>query len=232
LNNTELFAELSSPLSDPPRNELIDLITSARKELRKQAKNLYPQGFVIPAGKPMRKQNTANPLLPDESRPQLTLEEANAVNTYTSNAYKFINAKLRNGQTPDPPHDDTVDYLQGAFAKAQPFPAPMKMKRGMDIPKGPALDSYLQTYRTAQSTGAHVAIKGFSSSGSAGIPTTFQGNIRITIFAKKGLDVQPYTEYPREKELLLDHNTEFRVIKCAPSKKNADVWSLILEQII
>src|SRR5262249_31160208 len=120
--------------------------------------------------------------------------------------------------------------LQKAFAKTKPFPEPgVKVKRGIKFNPGKETDDFMQKFVEGAKTGALVTLTGFVSSGSAGVPDDFDGNIELKIIARQGLDLQPYSHCPHEKELLLNHGTLVKVQKCV---QKGDKWVVTVEQII
>jgi hypothetical protein len=194
-------------------------------ELLSETRELLPPGFVRPHGD----KNTVNPLVPPQSRPKLTLEEAQAVNTYSTNAYQQINPPLWGNKVPTPPHDKTHKSLQDAFAKCKPFDTPVPVTRGMSFPPGSVTDNYLKPFKDAAGTDTLVPLTGYISTGTAGTPPDFKGNIEFVILAKQALDLQPFSAFPKEKELLLNHNTPVKVHSC---KLTGSKWVVTVEQIL
>ncbi len=150
--------------------------------------------------------------LPDHSRPKLTSRELDAVERYTSDEYAPLNAALRNtGRVANPDSDQIHAGLQSAFAKAEPFPAPVQVARGMRLLDPVRYREFVQTMQDAQKTGATVRIPGYTSTSTGGVGKPFEGNVELRIAATHGLDAMPYSVNQHERELLLNHNSGFRV---------------------
>jgi hypothetical protein len=156
----------------------------------------------------VKEQATINPLLPNASRPQFTLDEAVALNTYSDANYDAINTFIRNGAPPLlPPNDKAYADLKLAFAKAKPFPEPILVSRGMNFKTKEALEPFLDKCYRSMGTGEVFSLMSFVSTGTTGVPVQFDGNVMLKIIAKQGLDLQPYTKTPKERELLLNEQT-------------------------
>jgi hypothetical protein len=219
------LVELAEATGEDP-DKVEALLNEALAELVTQTEALIPKNFKRPYGD----SNTINVLLPGESRPNLTLEEAKAVHFYTTeDGFKAMNPLLwKNQPLPPGPLADAHQALQDAFAKAQPFKE-RKVNRGMNFKDPVELASYLKPFQDAVNTDTLVPLTGYISTGSAGTPPDFNGNIEFVILAKKGLDVLPYSEYPAEKELLLDHNTLVKAHSCTD---NGGKWTVVVEQML
>lgn len=205
--------------------EVKEVLKTLMKELDVETRELLPPGFNRPHGE----KNTINPLVPEQSRPKLTLDEAQAVLTYSSNDYQDINPPLWGGKVPNPPHDKTHKFMQDAFAKCKPFDTPVTVTRGLSFDPGPPTDNFLKKFKDAAGTDTLVPLTGYISTGTAGTPPTFKGNIEFVILAKQALDLQPYSFYPKEKELLINHNTPVKVHSC---KQTGNKWVVTVEQIL
>jgi len=171
--------------------------------------------------------NKANADLPDASRPKLTRAEQVAVQKYTGSAYADLNRALRDGKQPA---DAALHAgLQSAFAKAKKLHPPVAAKRGLTI-HGSALDAFVAAAQHAQETGTVAAMPGYLSTSvsSAGI-AHFSGTVELHINATHGLDCLPYTHYPHEKELLLDHNSRFKVTAVKKNEATGK-WEIHLDQ--
>lgn len=165
---------------------------------------------------------------PDESRPQLTPAEKNAAQKYTSTTYKDLNDSLRADGTPPADLVDTHHHLQAAFAKVQPFPSPVDVTRGMSLDDA-SLRSFLDSMKQSMGDGVPVSQKGYIST-AVGNKTdpNFHGNVTMRIKATQGIDLKPYTNYPHVSELLLNHDSKFKV---TGMKQVGGVWEIEMEQI-
>ncbi len=159
--------------------------------------------------------NVPNKHLSDESRPHLSATEAKAVQEYSSSAFEPLNQALRGGG--DLPANElrlrrVQEGLQAAFTRARPLAAPVQVARGMNLGAAP-LHEFATRMEDALKTGAAVKVGGYTSTSTGGIKPDFAGNVEVHITAKRGLDLGPYSYNPEEKELLLDHNSEFKPTK-------------------
>src|SRR5262249_38681416 len=127
-----------------------------------------------------------NPLLPEESRPALSLEERMAMANYAGGRYKKINPPLWNDGIPDPPHDEMHRLIQEAFKKTKPFPRPVRVARGLKFKDPAKLDAYLKPFQDAAGTDNLIPLKGYISTGTVGTPAEFVGNVEFNIIAKQG----------------------------------------------
>jgi hypothetical protein len=207
---------------DMEEMDINNLLKEIKDSLDKETKKLVPNGFTP------TENNVINPLLSDGARPTLTLNQANALSVYTGGAYEFINDALRAGKIPDGPLGDVCQQMQTAFDDIKEFP-PVTVKRGINFKDQTQLMNFLQPFLNNICRNEPVTLMGFTSTGTAGTPDDFKGNVSLKIIAKKGLDLNPYSKTPKEKELLLNHNTTVKVHSCA---KKGDKWVLVLEQII
>jgi ADP-ribosyltransferase exoenzyme len=205
--------------------EAREVLNALLDELLNETHALIPTGFVKPHGN----DNTINPLVPEQSRPKLTLEEATAVYSYSTNDYQQINPPLWSNKIPPPPHDKTHKFMQDAFAKTKPFDVPLTVTRGMKFNPGPATDNFLKPFKDAAGTDTLIPLTGYISTGTTGTPSDFDGNIEFVILAKQALDLQPYSQFPKEKELLLNHNTPVKVHSCTLT---GNKWTVTVEQIL
>jgi hypothetical protein len=172
--------------------------------------------------------NKPNKDLPNESRPKLETAEAVAAQKYTSSAYAPINSQLRTSDSVPKQYEKTHEELQKAFAKAKPFPAPVTVKRGLTL-SGPALEAFVAAAQHAKDGGHTATMPGYlSTSVSSSTIGAFSGSVELTIQATHGLDLLPYTHYPHEKELLLNHGSRFKVAKV---ENVGGKWQIELEQI-
>ena len=170
-----------------------------------------------------------NPLIPKETRPKLTADEAMAICDYSGDLYPDINNPLRDGKPLSAKAQVAYDEMQKAFDKAKPFPEPIKVQRGMDFKDPAKLKAFITKCTAVVGTQNVMRLEGFTSTGTAGIPPAFEGNVVITFIAKKGLDLLPYSQSQHEKELLLNHNTPVLVHRCVQKGKT---WEITMEQVL
>lgn len=181
-----------------------------------------------PAKLPHQRQgprNVPNAALPDVARPHLTRAEAEAAEGYSFSHYRELNKALRDGRTPKGELGPVHEGLRTAFAKAKPFDQPVKVRRGMQLTNDEG-QKFIDALKAGQAQDGAARLPGYTSTTTK--PKGFEGNIQLTIHATHGLDLKPYSELANEDELLLDHNSAFRVKKITDT---ADGWHVELEQI-
>lgn len=169
--------------------------------------------------------------VPDEARPaDLTEDEKVAIQKYTGSAYRKINHALRNDDVVEPWAAKMKDDLDKAFAKAKPFKEPIDVVRDLRVQPGPDLEALLSQIHEAAAGNGTLRLPGYNSTALGGGISHFKGSVSLKIKARHGLDVRPYSHYPQERELLLDHNAGFRVqgIK----KKSDGTYEVELEQLL
>ena len=187
----------------------------AEPSTSQQKSNLkLPAGYVQPknalgqVGKPNEK-------LDDSSRPELSLEEAKSLETYSGKDYHAINSSLRKGEPRTADLEKVHAGLQKAFAKAKPFAKPVEVTRGIKISSPDVLSQMKAAAEQSQKTGKPLTLPGYqSATTNPDVAKTAGGrksNVTYQINATHGLDVRPYSSAHTEDELLLNHNSQFSV---------------------
>lgn len=134
----------------------------------------------------------------------LTREEVAAIRAYTGNTYRALNNALRSGKySSDPYLQAYVEAAQQGMAKMPKFTG--LSSRGMSFSQD-QLKAMLSTYRV----GAVVEDAAFVSS-SYGEQAAFGGNVFMKIQGKSGINVDNYSQYKGEREVLFMPGTRFRV---------------------
>lgn len=175
-----------------------------------------------------------NEALPPASRPDLTVAEARAVRTYTDEAYDTINAALRAGEALSGKDAETDKLLQGALAKAGEFAEPVSVYRAMGIPPGPGREEFLGRLRDAAASGAPVGMGGgyLSTTTSRAAAENMGKSLLVRIDARSGLDAAGLSKHPKEKELLMDRDSRFRVQAVTKGGSNDEHdWEVHLEHL-
>jgi len=199
-------------------------------ELKGRAAAIRPQGFKPLESKWNEKWAMINPLLPDESRPAFSLDEAYALNAYSDANYDAINTFIRDGKPAlVPPNDKHYAELKTAFAKAAPFAEPLKVVRGMNFKDPARLTAFLKKCYQAYKNKELFPLLNFVSTGTTDVPKIFEGNVLMSIVAKAGIDLQPYTKTPKERELLLNEGT---MVFIHSIEQEGGVYRLRCEQIL
>lgn len=185
-----------------------------------------------------------NPALPDATRPPIASKEtAEFINNYTWGYDGPLNKALRktglpppgpfgSGETGKPPKDGPKMFaaIQEAFASARPFRPPVRVERGIDV-LAAVLGKLEKSARKALDSGGAAVMPGFVST------TTdegggFGGNVQFKIAAVHGLDTLPYSRFPQEKELLLNHDSRYTVKSVEWSGSGSDrTLHIELEQL-
>lgn len=163
-----------------------------------------------------------NPALPDAARPTLERAEISALKYYSGGGYVGINKFVRGqGDHGDEHYAEQHTALQTAFAKAVPFEKPVTTYRVMQLRnlEDADLATFLASLDRSAKDGSTVSIPGYTSTTTdkAWADRLAEGpdgqDTLVEFVAHKGLDVKPYSQKPEERELLLDHNSQFRVIE-------------------
>ncbi len=163
----------------------------------------------------------------------LTTGEKIAQQQYSKGGDTAMNGQLRKGRDVPEDYAKIHDRLQTAFAKAKVLPHPVHVVRGMDLSKpedAETLNSLLHAALAAKETGEPLQLAGYTSTATGNkIDPNFRGNVEMRIAAVHGLDMMPVSHFPHEKELLLNHNSQFKVSKVERTKKGK--YILHLEQL-
>jgi hypothetical protein len=189
-----------------------------------------------PAVVPGSSANASNPELPHQARPLLDLAGREALRMYSGGPARALNAALRRGNYPTGGDlAPMYEGLQGIFAKLEPLDPPPTVRRGINL-RGAALASFIQRMQEAQQTGIPLVMGGLISTTTLqDLPPAFFGSVRLEIKAHQGIDVKPFSLRQNEDELLLNHNSQFRVLKVEratdnPAGDDQTQWILHLEQ--
>jgi hypothetical protein len=170
--------------------------------------------------------NEPNSDLPHTSRPTLSNEEQAGCKLYSSGAYMQINTPLWGGKEPTGQYGVAHQQLQAAFAKAEPFDEPVVVHRGLTFDEA-TLKKWIKDFQQAKDTSTSTVMDGYIST-STKQDNAFAGNLVMKIKAKKGLDLKPYSHYPHENELLLNHQSAFKVLSI---QKKGNQWHVEMEQL-
>jgi hypothetical protein len=205
----------------------------------------YPVGYTPPKSLSPGVGVGPNPKLSEATRPPLTAPEADAVTAYTDvQVYRALNEALKaGGPLPRPGAlarllgsknvGGVHDKLQAAFAKTPASDPPMVLRRGVFSRHPEKLGQHFLSNR-----GKVVTLPGYQSTSAAVVapgsdPFTepgggYKGNVKFTIHAVYGLDVRPYSKFPAEDEVLLNHGGEYHVGRV---EKVGNEWHVELFQL-
>ncbi len=181
--------------------------------------------FKHPPGFSAMSNNRPNEDLPDQTRPVLDAKDAQDLERYTGfSGYGPLNNALRSGKIGSASDKVKKLYagLQKAFDKAGTLEKPVKVYRGMTLPKA-KLDVFVANAVKSAKSGGTIKLKGYTSttssekkahSGSFGnhVPEQDKHKVLFEIEANRGLDMKPYSGFVSENEMLLDHGSEFQVV--------------------
>lgn len=99
--------------------------------------------------------------------------------------------------------------LRRAFAAAPAFgPPPIAVNRGISV-TDKVRDQIAAAAEAARAKGEPITLNGFQSTA---LGEGFPGNVEYTIDAIHGLDMRPYSHFPNENELLLNHGCRYEVV--------------------
>lgn len=154
-----------------------------------------------------REENPPNEKLPEAARPPITKTAAHALVQY-SNHSEEINALLR-GQEVDSPDRMLAHHerMQAAFSSATPFAEPVTVYRSLQLTPDQA-KQFEEASVAAHKSGGEFEMPGYVSTSTKELWDT---NVTYRIKATEGLDMKPYSLYPHEDELLLNHLSRFKV---------------------
>jgi hypothetical protein len=210
---TKFGEALPSPTSPPP--------APAPTVVPQSGAFKYPQGFKKPYDF-----SGPNPLLGTATRPELTLKEAEALQGYAWGGH--INERLRAGKSLWwGGESKNHKLLQEAFAKAKPLDSPITVYRGMGFKNPADAAKFIKSIEGAED--GIVRLPGYTSTSTN---HGFAGDVQIEIKAIHGLDVRPYSKFTNEDELLLNHNSQFRVVSVEKVQgPSGETTHIKLEQI-
>jgi len=142
----------------------------------------------------------------------LTTPEIKAAEAYSETVYKALNANLRSGKDLTARQATIDEGLQSALGKTKEFETPVRVYRAMDVSSKVA-NKLISELRDASKSGAQVSLGGgyVSTTTSRNVADEMGKNMLIIIEARKGLDMGPVSTWPKEKELLMDRGSRFRV---------------------
>lgn len=167
-----------------------------------------------------------------------TPEELEAIRSYTGGGvYRDLNERLRTGK-PLGRHQSLVHAgLQSIMGKIRPLGAPVPVVRQILLP---------EKYRTLQapdtlkrlgdifsrSPGRTITLGGYTSTHRSNPKMQLQGNPNLLSFrinARHGADIAEHSVLPDENEILLPHNSKFRV---AGYENHKGSHTLHLDQLV
>ncbi len=179
-------------------------------------------------------------VVPDAARPPLSEKSVAAIKEYTGGDYGLMNHALRSGKPLTDKQAATVAGLKEAFANVKTFDRPVLVKREMNVdqfrdPEG--LTRFLGACRQSMTEGAVAKLPGYTSTTSQdGWAFGGEGNVRMVISARQGLDLKPASKNAEEDELLLDDGTLVRVVKMEtqddPENEERQIHTIHLEQVL
>lgn len=210
------------------KSDRIKKIIEHAKELHgKKAADAGPENFEVPAGFVTGPNHKPNEKLPRQTRPRLTFDEALAVEDYTGSAFYELNAALRDGTQVPKKFERTYTDLQKAFDKLTPAPEPVKTFRWVKQD-----GEFFNLLKSAKESGDEVQFPGYTSTTTKEDLYDDEKNqihyprMKFVVMSRKGLDCRPYSQVTREDELLLNHNSRFKVRSV---ELGGDGWHSVIE---
>ncbi len=150
----------------------------------------------------------------------LTAEEYGALRSYTGEAFRTVNMKLRAGGYAGDPHLQAyVDAALGGMSKAPKYRG--WTNRGMSIS---AAD--LKAVKARYLPGSVVEEHQFTSTSTA---RDFGGNVRYRVLSKTGIDVSKFSQFPGEAEVLMPPGTRFRIVSVTEGTGESNYGDKTLE---
>jgi ADP-ribosyltransferase exoenzyme/Phage Mu protein F like protein len=169
-----------------------------------------------------------NKLLPNESRPQLTSDEMQALADYSETQDIIYNAHLRRGEALPEESAAGLKTMKNIFAKTKPLASPVAVYRGMEIRNPDDLQTFIAKVAKAGKEGTVAEWGGYMST-STRRTGAMGGNVQMRILAKNGIDMKPYSTLAHQDEFLLDHNSKFK-IKSVVRHKQTETYFIDMEQ--
>jgi hypothetical protein len=185
---------------------------------------------------------------PPETKPKLSDEEVAQVKLYASKngSAEDVNMGLRGKYKIGTEARAAINAISSAIRKTTPMKEPIACERYM-YGDSKLIEDFATPMREAMKTGGMVQLPGFTST-TTGISNStskkiYDANpIKLKIAVRQGLSVRDYSEAPHEEEILMDHNSRFRVISMKPRKiedsiykpisSSTDGWEIELEQVL
>ncbi|TXH54760.1 MAG: hypothetical protein E6Q97_10175 [Desulfurellales bacterium] len=185
---------------------------------------------------------------PPETKPELDADDIEAIKGYASVGQwaEDVNKALRGIWDMYPETQKVIDAMSRAVRKAKPMKEPIACERYMDGNEQ-TMAQFAQLMRQAVETDSVVRLPGFTSTttGFTNKHTAwmYQGMpVKMKIAVRQGLSLRDYSEVPMEEEILLDHNSSFRVRSVTKVKHQktplsramyeGDAWEIELEQVL
>lgn len=174
----------------------------------------------LPKREPATKKPVKSGPISDNARPKLTEDEESALEHYTASAW--INDELRGL----PIRPEATQYfsearrnqvrreLVSAFKKVKPMPNSTPVYRGAGFDTKEEADQFLGKMRRAAASGKEITTPGYSSTSpnkSAASEYAGEHGVLIKIAAREGLHLNHYSAGDSRGELLLNHNSRFKV---------------------
>lgn len=198
----EKYPELAKAASEPVSKSLVGILDRAHPSI--------PGGMIITDQFGLTGPNL---LLPTQSRPQISPNLQLSINKFSGDDHEGINIALRSGTPLSAEQSITHNNLQVAFSKCEVFKEPVIVRRGISFDNSVREKVFLDRCLAAEKSKLPVVFGGYlSTTTDKQVDSAFEGHEMI-IKALSGLDVQPYSELPREHELLLNCFSQLRVDK-------------------
>jgi hypothetical protein len=147
---------------------------------------------------------------PEADIERLSDPQKAALRHYTRKGDELMNAHLRRDEAVTPEVAAEIEELHKAFEDAPPFEHPVSVWRGIKV-DFEKLDELVGQFEAAAKSGEAVAFKGFTSTSANPEVALDFGEVVFEITAKKGLYLEPITQWEGEREILMPHGAKFKV---------------------
>lgn len=142
----------------------------------------------------------------------LTREQYEALERYTTNEYRNINGSLRGQEIATAENQEAIKQMQSALSKAS-LGEDMTLYRGSCIEE---LGSSLQGLSPEELVGRTYIQQGFMSTSASELvaKNNFHGNLFVKVLAEKGangLDISSLSAFPNEAEILFNAGQEMLI---------------------
>lgn len=168
---------------------------------------------------------------PETIRTDLTPNERTVVDYWSAVGYERANMFARGQEAMTPEAQRFINVLSGAIRKTKPMSEPILVKRGMGMTPEDAA-SFIASVESAMQSGGMMRLPGFTSTTTGmaeGRDTFSQLPVQMNIGVRQGMSIEPFTKVKGENEILLDHNSTFRI---RGVRKQGKQYIIDMEQVL
>lgn len=143
----------------------------------------------------------------------LTPEQQSAIRDYSDRGYERINRQLRERAVTDRTRRE-IDILSSVLKNLPDF-------RG-DVFRGTTIGE-LALLRKYQRVGETITERAFTSASRSPLKA-FSGNVRFYIASKHGKEIDSWSAYPEEEEVLFQRGTQFKVLEYVRDGNDIEIF--------